>query len=177
MPNWTKLKKMAEAFGRASHGKNDAEKPVAKWARDRFNKDADHYVDDPDAAERAEAFNRGNEEAWMDDNAIKREMGMDKYRARPDEVERRMDERGEARTDERLGEELDAAIKKAEGQADYAGRMKGMREGELADDAVDEAISEDYGQQYLDEFKRRLTEGNVADALRWAAEEYEKHSK
>lgn len=176
MPNWTKLKKMAEAFGRASYGKNDAEKPVAKWARTRFDKDVDRY-DDPEASARAEAFARGRDEAWMDDWDTKHKMGMDKYRANPDEVERHMDELGEAHTDERLGEELDAAIKKAEGQADYAGRMKGMREGELADDAIDEAVSEDYGQQYLDEFKRRLTEGNVADALRWAAEEYEKYSK
>ena len=78
-------------------------------------------------------------------------------------------------TDKSLGEELDNAIRKAEGQADYAGRMKGMREGALADDAVDEVVADDYGAQYLEEFKDRLRNGNVVDALRWAAEEYEKY--
>lgn len=106
-------KKMAEAFGRAAYGKNDAEKPVAKWARDRFNKDADRYVDEPEAAKRAEAFNRGSEEAWMDDTDVKNKMGMDKYRANPDEVERRMDELSEARSDERLEKEFDEGFNSA----------------------------------------------------------------
>ena len=91
------------------------------------------------------------------------------------DIGKRTEQLHSAQTDNNLGRELDAAIKKAEGQADYAGRMKGMREGEIADDAVDEVVADDYGEQYLEEFKDRLRRGNVADALRWAAEEYEKY--
>lgn len=63
-PKWNK--KMAEAFGRAVYGKNAKESPVAKAARQTYERDLDNYTKDVDAKERAEAFNRGNEKAWLD---------------------------------------------------------------------------------------------------------------
>lgn len=63
MPNW---KKMAEAFGRATFGRNDKENPAIKAARDSYKRDLDNYTKDKDAAERAEAFFKGKEERWLD---------------------------------------------------------------------------------------------------------------
>lgn len=166
MSSW---KKMAEAFGRAM-SERAKDTPASKVVSEsKTIKDLDKIGYRHQASPEQRAYLEGHEHGGPDNYYAAKERGGD-YETRIDEIE-------DENSDFRLGEELNAAIKKAEGQADYAGRMKGMREGELADDAVDEAISEDYGQQYLDEFKRRLTEGNVADALRWAAEEYEKYSK
>lgn len=64
MPNW----KIAKAFGRAQHGSSSA---AANMARDRFKADLDSYTK-PDANERAEAFGRGDAEAWMDDQKSER---------------------------------------------------------------------------------------------------------
>lgn len=64
MPNW---KKMAEAFGRATFGRNDKENPAIKAARDSYKHDLDNYTN-KDAAERAEAFFKGEEERWLDKN-------------------------------------------------------------------------------------------------------------
>lgn len=61
MPNW---KKMAEAFGRATHGRNNSENPAIKMARDGYNRDLRNYAD-KDAGDRAEAFFRGGEERWL----------------------------------------------------------------------------------------------------------------
>lgn len=166
MANW---KKIAEAFGRAM-AERAKDTPASKVvAESKTIKDLDKIGSLHQANPEQRAYLEGHEHGGPDNYYAAKERGGN-YEKRIDEIE-------DENSDFRLERELDNAIKRAEGQADYAGRMKGMREGELADDAVDQAISEDYGQQYLDEFKRRLTEGNVADALRWAAEEYEKYSK
>lgn len=60
--NW---KKMAEAFGRATFGRNDKENPAIKMARDSFKRDLTNYKD-KDANERAESFFKGEEEGWLD---------------------------------------------------------------------------------------------------------------
>lgn len=65
MANW---KKMAEAFGRATFGRNDKENPAIKAARDSYKRDLDNYTKDKDAAERAESFFKGKEERWLDKN-------------------------------------------------------------------------------------------------------------
>lgn len=61
MPNW---KKMAEAFGRATYGRNNSENPAIKMARDAHERNVRNYAD-KDAGDRAEAFFRGNEERWL----------------------------------------------------------------------------------------------------------------
>lgn len=63
MANW---KKMAEAFGRATFGRNNSENPAIKAARDSYERDLRNYTKDKDAAERAEAFFKGKEERWLD---------------------------------------------------------------------------------------------------------------
>ena len=95
---------MAKAFGRAVFGKSDKENPAAKMARDVYGRDLRNYVD-KDAAGRAEAFNRGNEEAWMDNRSIVR--GKD---GRPDvklESEDVVEARGDARLDDNLQQDFD----------------------------------------------------------------------
>lgn len=62
MANW---KKMAEAFGRATFGRNDKENPAIKAARDSYERDLHNYTKDKDAAERAEAFFKGKGERWL----------------------------------------------------------------------------------------------------------------
>lgn len=167
MPNWNQIKKMAEAFGRAM-SERAKDTPASKAvAESKTVKDLDKIGYLHQATPEQRAYLEGHEHSGPDNYYAAKERGGD-YETRIDEIE-------DENSDARLGRELDAAIKKAEGQADYAGRMKGMREGEIVDDAVDEAVADDYGEQYLEEFKDRLRNGNVADALRWAAEEYEKY--
>lgn len=65
MANW---KKMAEAFGRATFGKNNSN-PVVKAARDSYQRDLRNYAD-KEAGDRAESFFRGQELQRMDDNRV-----------------------------------------------------------------------------------------------------------
>lgn len=152
-------KKIAEAFGRAAYGKNNAEKPIVKWARDRFDKDVDRYAD-PEASARAEAFARGQDEAWMDAQEIKRKMGMDKYRANPDEAERRMDELGEVHTDERLEQDFDegfnSAIKRRKQDAkDFYGKDYPQDMAEEGADTFEEDL-----WRVIDELRDKGMSGN-----------------
>lgn len=62
MPNW---KKMAEAFGRATRGRNNAENPAIKAARDSYGRDLNNYGADKNARDRAESFHAGEEERWL----------------------------------------------------------------------------------------------------------------
>ena len=57
---------MAKAFGKATYGKSD-KNPTVKAARDSYKKDLKNYGKDKDAKERAEAFNRGKEEQWVEE--------------------------------------------------------------------------------------------------------------
>ena len=108
MANW---KKMAEAFGRATFGRNDKENPAIKVARDSYKRDLDNYLKDKDAAERAEAFNRGNEEAWMDERSIVRDKdGRPDIRLESNDV---AEARGDARLDDNLQRDFDEAFEEA----------------------------------------------------------------
>lgn len=114
MANW---KKMAEAFGRAvskSRQANDNTKAAFK----SYDHDLKQYVKDPEAADRAEAFNRGIELGRMDESDIRKELGTDKWRANPDGVvDKRRDELEDAATDKALvanrEKEWDDAFKSA----------------------------------------------------------------
>lgn len=63
MPSW---KKMAEAFGRATRGRNNAENPAIKAARDSYGRDLNNYSADKNARDRAESFHAGEEERWLE---------------------------------------------------------------------------------------------------------------
>ena len=102
---------MAKAFGRATFGKNNKENPTIKAVRDSYRRDLDNYVKDKDAAERAEAFNRGNEEAWLDGRSIVRDKD-----GRPDvrlESKDVAEARGDARLDDELQRDFDEGFEEA----------------------------------------------------------------
>ena len=114
MANW---KKMAEAFGRAVTKPRQANDNT-KAAFKSFDRDVANYVKDPEAAARAEAFNKGVELGRMDETDIRKELGTDQWRAnRNDIVGKRRDELEDAATDAALVEnrekEWDDAFKSA----------------------------------------------------------------
>lgn len=82
------------------------------------------------------------------------------------------EEQSTSYTDNNMTDEVQHMIDRGADQADYAGRMRGMRDGTIHDDKIDEFISDDAGEQYVEEFKRRLRESGIPDALRWASNEY-----
>lgn len=100
--------KMAKAFGRAVFGKNNKETPAAKMARDVYGRDLRNYTKDKDAASRAEAFNRGNEEAWMDERSLTR--NKDGYPDVKIESQEVVDARGDAHLDDELQKEFNDAF-------------------------------------------------------------------
>lgn len=99
--------KMAKAFGRAVFGKNNKETPAAKMARDSYGRDLRNYAD-KEAAGRAEAFNRGSEEAWMDERSLTRDK--DGYPDVKIESQEVVDARGDARLDDELQKEFNEAF-------------------------------------------------------------------
>lgn len=101
--------KMAAAFGRAARGNSS---DAAKYARQSYERDLSRYGKDSDAAGRAEAFNRGSEEKFMDERNIT--VGRDgSPEIEVERDERVIDQRGDARTDENMQKELDQAFDEA----------------------------------------------------------------
>lgn len=132
MPKFGKWNpKMAEAFGRAVYGKNDKESPVAKMARDVYDRDLRNYRKDDDAAARAEAFRRGGAEAWMDERTLTRDA-----EGRPDvklESQDVADARGEARSDEALVKAFEDAFDDVAERHGYERWRKGAGKQQLND--------------------------------------------
>lgn len=85
------------------------------------------------------------------------------------------EEQSTSYSDANMTGEVQNMIDRGAQQAEHAGRMHSMRDGTIRDDKVDEFISDDAGEQYVEEFKRRLRESGIADALRWASDEYIKY--
>lgn len=148
-----KWKKMAEAFGRATFGRNDKENPAIKAARDSYERDLRNYTKDKDAAERAEAFFKGKGERWLDKDKD------------ADAFEDKL-------SDERLAEDFDKALDEAAENHGY----KKWRE-ESKDMPVDDGFKgdlhdinrEDAVQRSREEIIKALqqnTDRDVTDVLR-----------
>lgn len=144
MANWNK---MAKAFGRAARGNSS---DAAKYARQSYERDLHRYDKDPGASDRAEAFNRGSEEKWMDERNIV--VGRD---GRPDveleRDERVIDQRGDARTDENLQKDMEQAFDEAAERHGYD-RWRA----EAANKPVDDGLGGE-----LHNVERELTEDEV----------------
>ena len=150
MPNW---KKMAEAFGRATFGRNDKENPAIKAARDSYKRDLDNYTKDKDAAERAEAFFKGKEERRLD-KAKDADAFEDKL------------------SDERLAEDFDKALDEAaenHGYKKWREESKDMPVNDGFDGDMHDINREDAVQRSREEIIKALqnnTDRDVTDVLR-----------
>jgi hypothetical protein len=149
MPNW---KKMAEAFGRATFGRNDKENPAIKAARDSYKRDLDNYTD-KDAAARAEAFFKGKEERWLDKNKD------------ADVFEDKL-------SDERLAEDFDKALDEAaenHGYKKWREESKDMPANDGFGGSLHDVNREDAVQRSREEIIKALqqnTDRDVTDVLR-----------
>lgn len=149
MANW---KKMAEAFGRATFGRNDKENPAIKAARDSYKRDLDNYTD-KDAAERAEAFFKGKEERWLDKNKD------------ADVFEDKL-------SDERLAEDFDKALDEAaenHGYKKWREESKDMSANDGFGGSLHDVNREDAVQRSREEIIKALqqnTDRDVTDVLR-----------
>lgn len=161
---------MAKAFGRAAFGKNDKENPAIKAARDSYRRDLDNFVKDKDAAERAEAFNRGNEEAWMDERSIVRDKD-----GRPDvklESKDVVEARGDARLDDNLQRDFDKALDEAaenHGYKKWRDESKDMPANDGFGGSLHDVNREDAVQRSREEIIKALqqnTDRDVTDVLR-----------
>lgn len=143
--------KMAAAFGRAARGNSS---DAAKYARQSYERDLRRYGKDPGASDRAEAFNRGSEEKWMDERNIT--VGRD---GSPDvEIERDervIDQRGDKRTDENMQKELSDAFDEAAGRHGYDKWRK-----EAADKPADDGMGGE-----IHNVERELTEDEVRQRM------------
>ena len=150
MANW---KKMAEAFGRATFGRNDKENPAIKAARDSYKRDLDNYTKDKDAADRAEAFFKGKEERWLD-KAKDADAFEDKL------------------SDERLAEDFDKAIDEAaenHGYKKWRNESKDMPVDDGFGGDLHDVNREDAVQRSREEIIKALqqnTDRDVTDVLR-----------
>ena len=162
--------KMAKAFGRAVFGKNDKENPAAKMARDVYDRDLRNYTKDKDAVGRVEAFNRGNEEAWMDERSIVR--GKD---GRPDvklESKDVVEARGDARLDDELRQDFDEAFEEAaenHGYKKWRDESKDMPlddgfKGDLHDTNREDAVQR--SREEIIKALQQNTDRDVTDVLR-----------
>lgn len=149
MANW---KKMAEAFGRATFGRNDKENPAIKAARDSYKRDLDNYTN-KDAAERAEAFFKGKEERWLDKN-------------------KDADVFEDERSDERLAEEFSKAFDEAAENHGYKKWKEESKDMPLDDGFkgdLHDVNREDAVQRSREEIIKALqqnTDRDVTDVLR-----------
>jgi hypothetical protein len=147
MASW----KMAKAFGRAARGSSS---DAAKYARQSYERDLSRYGKDPNAADRAEAFNRGNEEKFMDERNIT--VGRDgSPEVEIERDERVIDQRGDARTDENMQKELDEAFDEATERHGYDKWRK-----EAADKPVDDGLGGE-----IHNVERELTEDEVRQRM------------
>lgn len=146
-----KWSKMAEAFGRAARGNSS---DAAKYARQSYERDLSRYDKDPGASGRAEAFNRGSEEKFMDErNITVGDDGSPEVKIERDE--RVIDQRGDARTDARLQKELDEAFDEAAERHGYDQWRK-----EAADKPVDDGLGGE-----IHNVERELTEDEVRQRM------------
>jgi hypothetical protein len=147
MASW----KMAKAFGRAARGSSS---DAAKYARQSYERDLSRYGKDPNAAGRAEAFNRGSEEKFMDERNIT--VGRDgSPEVELERDERVIDQRGDARTDENMQKELDEAFDEATERHGYDKWRK-----EAADKPVDDGLGGE-----IHNVERELTEDEVRQRM------------
>jgi hypothetical protein len=147
MASW----KMAKAFGRAARGSSS---DAAKYARQSHERDLSRYGKDPNAAGRAEAFNRGSEEKFMDERNIT--VGHDgSPEVEIERDERVIDQRGDARTDENMQKELDEAFDEATERHGYDKWRK-----EAADKPVDDGLGGE-----IHNVERELTEDEVRQRM------------
>lgn len=149
MANW---KKMAEAFGRATFGRNDKENPAIKAARDSYKRDLNNYAD-KDANARAEAFFKGKEERWLDKNKD------------ADVFEDKL-------SDERLAEDFDKALDEAaenHGYKKWRDESKDMPANDGFGGSLHDVNREDAVQRSREEIIKALqqnTDRDVTDVLR-----------
>ena len=112
MANW---KKMAEAFGRATFGKND-NNSIVKAARDSYKRDLNNYRD-KEAGDRAESFFKGQEEERMANNRVDKDFNSLKSLKNENTRELMKDVDADYQSDQRLIEqrekEWDDAFKSA----------------------------------------------------------------
>jgi hypothetical protein len=166
--------KMAKAFGRAAHGNSS---DAAKYARQSYERDLRRYDKDPSASGRAEAFNRGSEEKFMDE----RNLTVDRDGRPSVEIERDervIDQHGDARTDENMQKELSDAFDEA---AERHGYDKWRKEAadKPADDGmggeihnVERELTEDeVRQRMIDDLKRGA---DISDVLEFGRGFFEK---
>lgn len=143
--------KMAAAFGRAARGNSS---DAAKYARQSYGRDLRRYDKDPGASGRAEAFNRGSEEKFMDE----RNITLDRD-GKPDvEIERDervIDQRGDERTDENMQKEFGNAFDEAVERHGYDKWRK-----EAADKPVDDGLGGE-----IHNVEREMTEDEVRQRM------------
>lgn len=157
--------KMAKAFGRAVFGKNNKENPTAKMVRDVYDRDLRNYTKDKDAADRAEAFNRGNTEAWMDERSIVR--GKD---GRPDvklESQDVVEARGDARLDDELRRDFSDAFDDA---AERHGYNKWREESK--DMPLDDGFGGSMHDVNREDAVQRVREEMIIDKQTMSAEDF-----